>query len=117
MDADEQTVRRGFWDKVRRTLGHVPFLDDAIAAYFCALDGQTPTHVRAVLLGALAYFVIPGDVIPDLLPGLGFTDDAAVLAAAIRSIAPAITERHRRQARAALTQEEPGKETLRSPSG
>ncbi len=103
---DRARVERGFWSKVRRTLGRVPFVEDAVAAYFCALDKQTPLAVKAVLMGALAYFVMPVDMIPDFLPWFGFADDAAVLAAAIRAVAPHIGARHRRQARAALDPDE-----------
>lgn len=99
---DKARVEQGFWDKVRRTLGRVPFVEEAVAAYYCALDPKTPFQVKAILLGALAYFVMPADMIPDFIAGLGFTDDAVVLALAIRSVAPAITERHRDKARAAL---------------
>jgi uncharacterized membrane protein YkvA (DUF1232 family) len=102
IEADEQTVKRGFWDKVRRTLGKVPFLDEAVAAYYCVLDGETPAHARAILLGALAYFIVPGDMIPDILPGLGFTDDAAVLMAALAAVRPHIKPRHRAAAARAL---------------
>lgn len=109
---DRVMVKERFWAKVRRTLGRVPFLEDAIAAYYCAFDPATPFRVKAVLLAALAYFVVPTDMIPDFIATLGFTDDAVVLAAAIRSIAPAITERHRQKARAALAREESGKEVV-----
>jgi uncharacterized membrane protein YkvA (DUF1232 family) len=102
LENDERIVRRGFWDKVRRTLGRVPFLDDALAAYYCVLDRETPARVRAILLGALAYFILPGDVMPDLLPGLGFTDDAAVLLAAFSAVNPHIKQRHRDAAARAL---------------
>jgi uncharacterized membrane protein YkvA (DUF1232 family) len=102
---DKARVEQGFWDKVRRTLGRVPFVEEAVAAYYCALDPKTPLQVKAILLGALAYFVIPADMIPDFIAWLGFTDDAVVLAAAIRSVAPAITESHREKARAVLAQE------------
>ena len=80
---DEALVNEGFWDKLRKTLGRVPFIEDALAAYYCATDGKTPLYVKAVLMGALAYFIVPIDVIPDFIPGLGFTDDAAILATAI----------------------------------
>ena len=103
---DRARVERGFWSKVRRTLGRVPFVEDAVAAYYCALDKETPLAVKAVLMGALAYFVMPADMIPDFLAGFGFADDAAVLAAAIRAVAPHIGARHRRQARAALDPDE-----------
>ncbi len=95
-------VERGFWNKVRRTLGRVPFVEEAVAAYFCALDRDTPFQVKAILMGALAYFVIPADMIPDFIAVLGFTDDAAVLYAALRTVAPYVRDRHRAMARRAL---------------
>jgi uncharacterized membrane protein YkvA (DUF1232 family) len=45
-------------------------------------------------------------MVPDFIAWLGFTDDAAVLAAAIRSVAPAITDDHRARARQALDQDD-----------
>ena len=59
-------------------------------------------HVRATLLGALAYFVLPIDAIPDMIVGLGYTDDAAVLFAALRMVGGAIEDRHHEAARAWL---------------
>jgi uncharacterized membrane protein YkvA (DUF1232 family) len=99
---DSERVADGFWDKVRKTLGRVPFVEEAVAAYFCAADAKTPLQVKAILVGALAYFVIPADMIPDFIAGLGFTDDAAVFYAALRTVAPHIQARHREQARRAL---------------
>jgi uncharacterized membrane protein YkvA (DUF1232 family) len=99
---NERTVRNGFWKKLLRVAGHIPFADDAAAAYFCAIDPATPSKVRGILLAALAYFVMPFDVIPDFIAGLGFTDDAAVLAMAIGLVARHITPQHRAKARAAL---------------
>lgn len=93
---------KGFWNKVRRTLGRVPFLDEAVAAYCCAADPLTPRRVQAVLLGALGYFVVPTDMIPDFIAGLGFSDDAAVLAAAIGVVRRHVTDDHRAQARGIL---------------
>ena len=57
---------------------------------------------KAILLGALAYFILPADAVPDLFAGLGFTDDAAVLAAAIAAVSRHLQPRHREQARARL---------------
>ncbi len=58
--------------------------------------------MKAVLVGALAYFVLPTDHIPDVLPVIGYTDDAAVLAAAIKLVASHITPEHREAARRML---------------
>lgn len=97
--ADETRVRQGFWEKARRTLGKVPFTEDAVAAFYCATDSATPLTIRATLFGALAYFVMPFDVIPDFIVGLGYTDDAAILIAAFTAAKVHITEAHRARAR------------------
>jgi len=99
---DETRVRQGFWQKARATLGRVPFTEEAVAAFHCATDSATPLAIRATLLGALAYFVLPFDAVPDFLAGLGYTDDAAVLIAAFTAAKTHITEAHRARARAWL---------------
>jgi uncharacterized membrane protein YkvA (DUF1232 family) len=102
---NEAAVHRGFWQKARWTLGRVPFTEEAVAAFHCATDSATPLPIRATLFGALAYFVLPFDAVPDLLVGLGFTDDTAVLAAAFAAARMHITEVHRVRARAWLLKE------------
>ena len=99
---DRDSVRRRFWSKLKRVAAHLPFAEDLLAAYYCAFDHRTPRHVQASLLGAIAYFILPFDFVPDMLPMLGFTDDAAILATAIRMVATHITPDHRDAARAAL---------------
>ena len=96
---DEVLVEQRFWDKLKATFGKIPFAEDAVASYYCAIDKQTPLYVRAVLMGALAYFIIPVDVIPDVIAGLGFTDDASVLAAAIAAVRSQIRDGHIERAR------------------
>lgn len=99
---DPERVRRDFWIKIKRVVAKLPFAEELLAAYYCAFDRQTPRHVQATLLGALAYFVLPFDFIPDVLPILGFTDDAAILATALRIVSSHITTEHRDAAKAAL---------------
>src|SRR5437773_409775 len=99
---DRDGVRQRFWIKLKQVAAKLPFIEDLLAAYYCAFDRQTPRHVQAALLGAIAYFILPFDFIPDMLPVLGFTDDAAVLATAIWLVASHITPEHRDAARAAL---------------
>lgn len=91
-----------FWSKVRRLTGKVPFLDEVVAVWFCARDPATPKRVKAILLGTVAYFVLPFDLVPDLLAGLGYSDDLAVLLAAIRAVHPHVSDDHRARAREAL---------------
>ncbi|WP_274423156.1 YkvA family protein [Chelativorans sp. YIM 93263] len=102
----EERVRHRFWHTVRRAAGRIPFMEELVAAYYCALDHETPTRVRGILLAALFYFVLPLDMIPDFLAVFGFTDDVAVLAAALGAVRPHIKPRHFDAARHALGSEE-----------
>lgn len=95
-------VERGFWPKLRKVARRIPFSEDLVSAFYCAMDTETPLRVRVTLLGALAYFILPLDGVPDVIAGLGFTDDAAVLAIAVRMVAAHMTPKHREQARQAL---------------
>ena len=99
---DETRIRRDFWVTAKKAARSIPFMEDVIAAYYCSLDPATPARVRAVLVGALAYFVLPIDAIPDALIGIGFTDDATVLTGAIAMVASHIKDVHRLAARRAL---------------
>ncbi len=103
---NETAVRRNFWQKARKNIGRVPFIEEAVAAFYCATDRATPMAIRATLFGALAYFVLPFDAIPDFFVGLGFTDDAAILVAAFTAARMHITEAHRARARAWLLKEQ-----------
>jgi len=99
---DRESVRKRFWIKLKQVAAKLPFTEDLLAAYYCAFDKETPRHVQVALMGAVAYFILPFDFVPDMMPVLGFTDDAAVLATAIRLVASHITDDHREAARAAL---------------
>ena len=99
---DRNRVERDFWQKLKATCRKVPFIDDLTAIYYCAMDPTTPIRVKAILFGALAYFVVPTDLIPDFLVGVGFVDDAGVLYAAIRAVLPHIKPDHRTRAKEAL---------------
>lgn len=102
--ARERSVRDRFWATFRKAARFIPFADELVAAYFCALDPATPHRVRAMLLAALAYFVLPFDAIPDFLAGIGFSDDVTVLIATIALVRSHITPVHREAARRALSE-------------
>jgi uncharacterized membrane protein YkvA (DUF1232 family) len=90
--ADEASVRAGFWRTFAKAAKQVPFAEDVVAAYYCALDPETPGKAKAVLLGALAYFIMPMDAVPDFLALVGFSDDIAVLTLAIATVRSNLTE-------------------------
>lgn len=108
---DRVAVGRGFWRKLRRYLPHLPFAEDLVSAYYCATDRSTPTYVRALLMGALAYFVLPADVIPDFIAGIGFSDDASVLVAVVTAISAHLRPEHRDRARIWLARQAGGQGT------
>ena len=86
-------LRRRFWRKLKRLAVKLPFAEELLAAYYCAFDRATPRHVQIALAGAIAYFVLPFDFVADFMPVIGFADDAAILATAIRLVASHITPR------------------------
>ena len=99
---NERRVARGFWPKMRRVVARIPFAPDALSVWWCARDPETPTAAKGLMLAALAYFVLPTDAIPDILAGIGFTDDAAVFAALLAVAGKNIKPKHRAAARAWL---------------
>ena len=99
---NEMRVQKGFWPKMRRTASRIPFAANALSVWFAARDPETPTAAKGIMLGALAYFVLPIDAIPDIFAGIGFTDDAAVITALIATLGANIKRRHKDRADAAL---------------
>lgn len=100
----------GLVPKLLKVAGRIPFADDLAAAWFAAVDPATPMKAKAVLFAAAAYFVTPVDLLPDFIAGLGFTDDATVLATALGIVGMHIRDSHRAAARRLLNLPEPVKE-------
>jgi uncharacterized membrane protein YkvA (DUF1232 family) len=98
----ERQVRSKFWPKMKRVASKVPFARDAAAAYYCAMDRETPFRAKGILFAALGYFILPIDVVPDIFAVVGFTDDIAVLTAALAMIRAHIKMEHYDAADAAI---------------
>jgi uncharacterized membrane protein YkvA (DUF1232 family) len=96
---DEAGILADFWERVRALGRKLPFAEDIVAAAYCAGDPATPSRIKLLLLGALAYFIMPFDGIPDFLPLIGYTDDAAVIAAAIAAVRAHMRDEHWEKAR------------------
>lgn len=88
---------------ISRSAGKIPFADDVVAMWYCAMDASTPSKVKASIIGALAYLVLPTDVIPDIFAGLGFTDDITVLTAVLALVTTHIKPEHRERAKDTLS--------------
>jgi uncharacterized membrane protein YkvA (DUF1232 family) len=99
---NERRVETGFWPKIRRVASRIPFAGQALSVWYAARDPETPTTSKGIMLAALAYFVLPVDAIPDVFAGIGFTDDAAVIAALLATLGANVKRRHRELARDAL---------------
>jgi uncharacterized membrane protein YkvA (DUF1232 family) len=101
-EKQENRVRRDFWEKLKQAGRKLPFAEEAVAAFYCATDPRTPASARAILFAALAYFIAPLDLVPDVLAVIGFGDDMAVLMSVFAILKTHITDEHRAKAREIL---------------
>lgn len=96
---NEVRVDQGFWPKFRRVATKIPFAKDLLAVWYSARDEDTPLRAKGLMFAGLAYFVLPTDALPDIIAGLGFTDDAAVLFALMNVVGHNVKRKHRDAAR------------------
>jgi len=96
--SDEDGLRGKFWRKILAEAANLPFLEQVLTAHYCAFDRKTPLYVKVVLVGAMVYFVVPDDFIPDSLPLIGLADDAAILGGALKLMSSHIKPEHREAA-------------------
>jgi uncharacterized membrane protein YkvA (DUF1232 family) len=102
MTHDEAGLRRRLWRKLLREAASLPFAEEVLTAHYCAFDHKTPVYVKAVLVGAIVYFVVPDHLIPKYVSLVGLADDAAVIALAIKAVSTHIKPEHREAARRTL---------------
>jgi len=93
-----------FWNKAARyaRAAGEQTIEKALWLYYAVQNPETPKWARRVVYGALGYFVLPLDAVPDLAPLVGYTDDLAVMSAALATVAFYINDDVKRQARAKL---------------
>ncbi|ELP9498358.1 YkvA family protein [Vibrio alginolyticus] len=97
---DEKTFLRKMKGSVKKAGEEIAVM--GIKSWLAMADSNTSVRHKAILGGALAYFVLPTDMVPDVLAGVGFTDDMAALTLAANSVGNAITDEHEEQAREKL---------------
>ena len=100
-DAIKQ-VLHDFPGKIREHSNGVSFAVQATAMYYALKDPKTSIKVKVILAAALAYFIMPIDVIPDWILGFGFTDDLAVIVMVLKQLSGSVTEEHYSLARRRL---------------
>lgn len=102
LNKNEKIVKEGFWTKTKKIAAKVPFVMDSVAMYYCAIDQKTPVWAKGIAFAALAYVINPFDVMPDAIPAVGFTDDAAAIVVALKTIDANIKDEHRDKAKEAM---------------
>jgi uncharacterized membrane protein YkvA (DUF1232 family) len=99
-------VDAGFVAYLKRTLSHIPFANAAVSLFrYVQVSPDSAVH-KAIAVGALLYFITPGDALPDMLPVVGFLDDAGLIALAVSFYGKRVA-RYRGQAAAWLRGENP----------
>lgn len=85
-DAEYQFVVRNIEDKLTRLSKKLRFVKHVLALYRYMIDPQVHWAKKILVVGALVYFILPADVIPDFTPIAGYVDDAAVIAAVVKTL-------------------------------
>lgn len=96
----------GFWDKLKKVarIAGADVVEKALQLYYALKAPATPKWAKTMIIGALAYFILPTDAIPDIIPVAGYTDDLGALAAALTTVHVHITDDIKAQAKAKLSQ-------------
>lgn len=91
---------QGFWEKLKRfaLAAGREIVGKALTLYYTAQDPACPPWAKAVIIGALGYFISPLDAIADPLPAIGFADDLGVLAMALVTVTAHVTDATRAKA-------------------
>ena len=78
----------GFWRKVKNVAkkAGAEVVYNALLLFYALKSDKVSLNEKAMIVGALGYFILPVDLIPDFIPALGFTDDAAVLLYLVRTL-------------------------------
>jgi len=102
----EKYSEESFWQKVTKyaKIAGKEVCEKALSLYYALGDKDTPLWAKSIIVGALAYFIMPFDAIPDAIPVAGYTDDLGVLAAAFAAVAVHIKSKHTEAAREKIKQ-------------
>lgn len=104
MSDPERYSETSLWRKLAHNAGRAgrATVEAALQLYYAAQRPDTPTWARTTAYGALAYFILPLDTVPDWLVAVGYTDDLAALTLAVGTLASYIDDDVRARAHARL---------------
>ena len=91
---------KSFWNTIHSYFSEIgkSTLKQAFILYCALNDPRTPGDAKIIIVSALAYLILPTDMVPDFIPVVGYTDDAAALLAAINAIGSVVKPEHKREA-------------------
>ena len=91
---------KSLWEKVAEFAlkAGMEIIEKVLILYFCLQDSDTPAWAKVQIVGALGYFIVPMDAIPDVMPVVGFADDLGVLVLALAAVAVHVKDEHKEQA-------------------
>jgi uncharacterized membrane protein YkvA (DUF1232 family) len=83
-----------FWEKLKKFAKKAgsSVVYSVLLLYYTLQKPEVPTKTKAIIIGALGYFILPFDLIPDVAVGVGYTDDLAALGIALLQVAMYIDE-------------------------
>lgn len=89
-----------FWEKMKAFLKKAgrELLERALRLYYCSKDENTPLWVKNLIIAGLGYFILPLDLVPDVLPIVGLADDLSVLGMVISAVSAYLKDEHLKQA-------------------
>lgn len=101
---EEKYSESGLWDKIRKNIAKigVKVIYQALLLYYVAQSPNCPSKIKAGIIGALGYLISPIDLIPDIMPGIGYADDAVAIATAVALAQIYITDEIKTQAKAKI---------------
>lgn len=101
-DYQKEFTEPKFWDKLKSAASSAgkTVVKNALILYYLMLDPNVPFQYKAMIMGALGYFILPVDLVPDFIPVAGYADDAAVLVALIKLLHDNITPEIKAKAQA-----------------
>ena len=101
---EQEFSENKFWKKTLRIINEVSkgVLEKALILYYSAKDEHTPKWAKSVVFGSLGYLIFPFDAIPDIIPGVGYTDDVSVIIAAFSTVLLYIKDEHKIMAKVKL---------------
>ena len=101
---EEKYSESGLWDKIRKNIAKIggKVIYQALLLYYVAQSPNCPSKIKAGIIGALGYLISPIDLIPDIMPGIGYADDAVAIATAVALAQIYITDEIKAQAKAKI---------------